>query len=354
MEINQGKVLVTGASGYIALHCIVGLLNKGYKVKGSLRNLNREREVRKSLGTNLKNENLDFCKLNLLNNEGWEEAASDCDYLFHIASPCCINEPKNEKEIIDPALEGTLRALKAAHKCKLKKVVLTSSIGAIAYGHNKSYCDHTDWTDISKNVGAYIKSKTIAEKAAWDFVNNQTEDSFTMTTINPGMVFGPLLGNDIEGISANLIKKLMTGKFPALPDIYFTVVDVRDVANLHIQSLTNKQSDHKRIIATSQKSIQFLEISLILRELGFNKSPKNLIPNQLINSMAMFNKNMKSTASMIKRGCYEADISETISIFDWKPIPIKKTLEDMTKSLIKIERTQHHNMTVEAITKKLD
>tara|TARA_B100000700_G_scaffold327956_1_gene444162 strand:- start:804 stop:1820 length:1017 start_codon:yes stop_codon:yes gene_type:complete len=333
MDNNQEKVLVTGASGYISLHCILGLLNKGYKVKGSLRNLNREDEVRKSLGENFKNENLEFCELNLLSDKGWEDAASDCDYLFHIASPCCIEEPKNENEIIKPALEGTLRALTAAHKSKIKKVVLTSSMGAIAYGHDKSYCDHTDWTDTSKNVGAYIKSKTIAEKAAWDFIEKQTEDSFTMTTIHPGMVFGPLLSNDIEGISASLIVKMITGKFPALPDIYFTVVDVRDVANLHIQSLTNKKSDHKRIIATSHEGISFLEISQILRELGFNKSPKTLIPSQVISSLAMFNRDMKNTASMIKRGCYGADLSETISVFGWEPVPFKKTLEDMTNTL---------------------
>ena len=333
MDINQEKVLVTGASGYIALHCILELLKKGYKVKGSLRNLNRESEVRESLGTNFNNEQLEFCKLNLLNDEGWEAAAADCNYLFHIASPCCIEEPKNEKELIDPALEGTLRALKAAHKSKVKKVILTSSMGSIAYGHNKSYCDHTDWTDTSKNVGAYIKSKTIAEKAAWNFVNNQNEISFTMTTIHPGMVFGPLLSSDKEGMSASLIIKMITGEFPALPDIYFTVVDVRDVAKLHVQSLTNKQSDQKRIIATSQKGIPFLEISEILRELGYHKSPKSLIPSQVINSLAIFNRDMKITSSMIKRGCYGADISETISIFDWDPIPFKKTLEDMTSSL---------------------
>ena len=154
MTVNQGKVLVTGASGYIALHCILELLNTGYKVKGSLRNLNREDEVRKSLGTELKNNSLEFCKLNLLDDEGWEDATSDCDYLLHIASPCLVEEPKNEKELITPALEGTLRALKAAHNSKVKKVVLTSSMGAIAYGHNKSYCDTNDWTDTSKEVGA--------------------------------------------------------------------------------------------------------------------------------------------------------------------------------------------------------
>jgi len=133
----------------------------------------------------------------------------------------------------------------------------------------------------------------------------------------------------------SLITKMITGKFPALPDIYFTVVDVRDVANLHVQSLINHQTDQKRIIATSNKGIPFLEISQILRELGFNKSPNSLVPTQLINSLAMFNRDMKNTSSMIKRGYYEADISETISLFNWNPIPFKKTLEDMTISLKK-------------------
>ena len=336
MKVSQGKVLVTGASGYVALHCILELLNNGFEVRGSLRDLNRVDEVRKSLGPTLNYNNLEFCKLNLLNDEGWDDAASDCDYLFHIASPCFVEEPTNENELIIPAVEGTLRALNAAHKSKVKKVVLTSSMGAIAYGHNKSYCNTNDWTDTSKDVGAYIKSKTIAEKAAWDFVDNQTDESFSMTTIHPGMVFGPLLSNDIEGISASLITKMITGKFPALPDIYFTVVDVRDVAKLHVQSLTNHHSDNKRIIATSQKSISFLEISKILRDIGFDKSPKSLVPTKVINSLAMFNRDMKSTSNMIKRGKYGADISETISIFDWEPTPLKKTLEDMTISLNKI------------------
>tara|TARA_Y100001968_G_scaffold17086_2_gene13590 strand:+ start:6341 stop:7357 length:1017 start_codon:yes stop_codon:yes gene_type:complete len=333
MDLNKEKVLVTGASGYIALHCISELLKEGYKVKASLRDLTREDEVRNSLGECLKKEELEFCKLNLLDDEGWEDAASTCDYLLHTASPCFIEEPKNENQLIEPALKGTLRALKAAQKSKLKKVVLTSSMGAMAYGHNKSTCVPTDWTDISKDVGAYIKSKTIAEKAAWDFVKSIPDISFTMTTIHPGMVFGPLLNNDIEGMSASLITKMISGKFPALPSIYFTVVDVRDIATLHVQSLKNKESNHKRIIATSQKGISFLEISNILRGLGFKKSPKNLIPTQIINCLAIFNKDMRITSSMIKRGCYGADISETISLYGWEPIPFEKTLEDMTSSI---------------------
>ena len=332
MKQNNSKVLVTGASGFIAQHCISELLKLGYKVKGSLRDLNREEEVRNSINSKYQRENIEFCKLDLLSDEGWDEAASGCEYLLHIASPFIIEEPRNEKTLIDPALEGTLRALKAAKKSNLKKVVLTSSMAAIAYGHNKSICNPGDWTDITKDVGAYIKSKTIAEKAAWDFVKKQSDNSFNLTTIHPGMVFGPLLSKDIDGASANLIIKMITGKFPAIPNVYFTVVDVRDVAKLHVQSLTNADSNNKRVIATSQEGISFLEISKILREMGFNKSPLNLIPDQVINSLAPFNKEMKSTAAMIRRGCYGTDIKETKSLFNWEPIKIKKALEDMTNS----------------------
>ncbi len=333
MDTNQEKVLVTGASGYIALHCISELLNNGYKVKGSLRDSGKENQVRTSLGSELAEDNLEFCNLDLLKDDGWDEAASDCDYLIHIASPFVIQEPKDENTLIEPALKGTLRALNAAKNKNIKKVVLTSSMASIAYGHDKEICTNSDWTDTSKYAGAYIKSKTIAEKAAWEFTENQSDKSFSLTTIHPGMVFGPLLNNDLEGASASLINNLITGKFPALPDLYFTVVDVRDIAKLHVQSLKNSGSDNKRIIATSSNSIAFLEISKILRELGFDKAPKNLIPNKVINSLAPFNKEMKSTALMIKRGSYKVDISETELLFNWDPVPLRKTLEDMTNSL---------------------
>ena len=149
------KVLVTGASGFIAIHCINELLNSGYAVKGSLRNMKREGEVRKSLEKHSKHHKLEFCKLDLLDDEGWNEAAFDCDYILHIASPFTIEEPKKESLLINPALKGTLRALNAAKNSpKVKKVTLTSSMAAIAYGHTKKLCSPDDWTDITKEVGA--------------------------------------------------------------------------------------------------------------------------------------------------------------------------------------------------------
>ena len=332
MENNE-KVLVTGASGYIALHCISELLDSGFKVKGSLRDLKRKDQVINSLKKDNSINNLEFCYLDLLSDDGWDEASSDCDYLIHIASPFTLQEPKNEKELIEPALEGTLRALKSAKNNGIKKVVLTSSMASIAYGHSKEIVNNKDWTEINKNVGSYIKSKTLAEKAAWDFIQNQSNKSLVLTTIHPGMVFGPLLSDDIEGASCSLINSLINGKFPAIPDLYFTVVDVRDVVKLHVQSLKKQASNNKRIIATSQNSISFLEISKLLRDIGYSKAPLNLIPNKVINSLAPFNKEMRSTANMINRGSYRVDISETKSLFNWEPIPLKKTLFDMTETL---------------------
>ncbi|ABM72758.1 Possible dihydroflavonol-4-reductase [Prochlorococcus marinus str. MIT 9515] len=319
------------------MHCIHELLKEGYIVKGSLRNMKRAEEVRKSLKIDSENHKLEFCKLDLLHDEGWDEAAFDCDYLLHVASPFTIAEPKRESLLINPALEGTIRALNASKKSsKVKKVVLTSSMAAIAYGHDKQLCTPQDWTDTTKNVGAYVKSKTIAEKAAWDFVHNDNDHSFSMTTINPGMVFGPLLSDDIDGASAELLSKMINGKFPALPDAYFTVVDVRDVAKLHVDSLRNNKSDNKRIIATSPQGINIMKISKILRKNGYTKTPQKFIPTKMINSLASFNKEMKSMANMVNRGSYGADISETISIFNWEPISLEKTLIDMGNSLKQI------------------
>tara|TARA_B100000963_G_scaffold242705_1_gene212464 strand:+ start:8076 stop:9086 length:1011 start_codon:yes stop_codon:yes gene_type:complete len=330
---TKKQVLVTGANGFIALHCISKLLDNGFKVKGSLKDLKKESLVRDALGTKLNRENFEICKLNLLEDQGWAEATSNCDYLLHIASPCVIKEPKHENEIIDPAVNGTLRAIKAAHKANVKKIVITSSIGSIIYGHNKNICDSKDWTDVSFSVGAYIKSKTLAEKAAWDYLDKLKRSKLSMTSINPGMVFGPILSNQINSTSASLILKMINGRFPALPNIYFSVVDVRDIAKLHVDSLTNDNSDHKRIIAASSKAIPFIEISKILRKLGYYKSTLKLVPDQLIKILSIFNKDMKTSFSMIKRGSYSLDLSETTLIYDWNPIPFDKTIKDMCLSL---------------------
>ena len=333
MQNHSKKVLVTGASGYIASHCIKVLLEKGFKVKGSVRDAKKMYIAKKPFDNYLYKDNLEFCELNLLSDKGWDSAVKDCDFLMHIASPCIIKEPKNESDIINPAVQGTLRALNFANDSNIKKVILTSSIGAMLYGNQKRHCKSSDWTNISEYVGSYIKSKTMAEKAAWNFFNSLSNPSFSFTTINPGMVFGPVINGNLEGASQNMVLDLIKGEYPVLPDIYFTFVDVRDLANIQVEALFKIESDNSRIIVTSEKSISFLDISRILKKIGFTKCPTKLIPSFLIRFLALFNKNMKVTSMMIKKGCYEVDISKTISIFNWDPTPLEKTLLDMAKTL---------------------
>ena len=326
------KVLVTGASGYIALHCISELLKKGYAVKGSLRNLDREEEVRSSIKKEVADDNLEFCKLNLLSDDGWQDAMHGCEYLLHMASPFITYEPKNEDDLIRPAKEGTLRALKFAKDAGVKKVVLTSSVAAIAYGHKKPICGPSDWSDINQNIGAYTKSKTIAERAAWDFINSQEKKNMTMTTIHPGLVLGPLLSNDIDGASADIMNKLITGQFPGNPNLNFTIVDVRDVALLHVKAISSDESNGKRCLTTSKDYLHMSKLSSILREGGYKKAPSKNIPNFIVKFLALFSSEMKGVARNLDRK-YEVDISETISLFNWKPIEIKKTILDMAASV---------------------
>ena len=330
------KVLITGASGYIALHCIVECLKSGYLVKASLRNTDREDEVRKAIRKEADDSNLEICKLDLLDDEGWEDAAWDCDYLLHTASPFITYEPKDENELIMPAKEGTLRALRAANKAGIKKIVLTSSIAAIAYGHEKNIVTEDDWTDTTQDVGAYTKSKTLAEKAAWDFIKSEENNSMVMTTIHPGFVFGPLLSNDTKGASADLMIRIMTGKFPAIPAIYFTVVDVRDIAMLHVKALKNKESDGRRLLTTSGEGYHMIKISKILNDDGFKKAPTSELPTLMLKLLAPFSAEMKNVLKNVKRGKYDADTSLATKLFDWKPIPLEKTVSEMGASLAQI------------------
>lgn len=326
------KVLVTGASGYIALHCISELLKKGYSVRGSLRNLDREQEVRSAIKKEVADDKLEFCKLNLLSDDGWEDAMLGCGYLLHMASPFVTYEPKNEDDLIRPAKEGTLRALKFAKDAGIKKVVLTSSVAAIAYGHEKPICGPGDWSDINQNIGAYNKSKTIAEQAAWSFINSQEQKNMTMTTIHPGLVLGPLLSNDIDGASADIMNKLITGQFPGNPNLNFTIVDVRDIALLHVKAISSDESNGKRCLTTSKDYLHMSKLSSILREGGYKKAPSKNIPNFIVKFLALFSSEMKGVARNLDRK-YKADISETISLFNWKPIEIKKTILDMAESV---------------------
>ena len=328
------KVLVTGASGFIAEHCIIELLKNGYSVKGSLRSMNREQEVRDAIKTGASDENLEFCKLDLLEDDGWEDAMWDCDYLMHVASPFVIEDPKDENELIKPAKEGTLRALNAAKKAGIKRVVLTSSVAAVNSHMMSGTSDHTTWTDVnSKYVTPYQKSKTIAEKAAWDFYNNQDSNNrIELAVINPGGVMGPQLGNDLGGASTQIVSQLISGKFPMIPALSFPFIDVRDVAILHLKAMTTPEADGKRFIAAHSEPTWMYQVAEVLSAAGYEKIKLKKAPSFMLKLIGLFDNKTKSLVPMLDK-YVPCDNSQTVKILNWKPMPWEQAFIEHAKSI---------------------
>ena len=328
------KVLVTGASGFIAEHCIIELLKNGYSVKGSLRSMNREQEVRDAVKTETDDTRLEFCKLDLLEDDGWEDAMWDCDYLMHVASPFVIEDPKDENELIKPAKEGTLRALNAAKKAGIKRVVLTSSVAAVNSHMMSGTSDHTTWTDInSKYVTPYQKSKTIAEKAAWDFYNNQdNSNKMELAVINPGGVMGPQLGNDLGGASTQIVSQLISGKFPMIPALSFPFIDVRDVAILHLKAMTTPDADGKRFIAAHSKPTWMYEVAEVLSAAGYEKIKLKKAPSFMLKLIGLFDNKTKSLVPMLDK-YVPCDNSQTVKVLNWEPMPWEQAFIEHAKSI---------------------
>ena len=328
------KVLVTGASGFIAEHCIIELLKNGYSVKGSLRSMNREQEVRDAVKTETDDTKLEFCKLDLLEDDGWEDAMWDCDYLMHVASPFVIEDPKDENELIKPAKEGTLRALNAAKKAGIKRVVLTSSVAAVNSHMMSGTSDHTTWTDInSKYVTPYQKSKTIAEKAAWDFYNNQdNSNKIELAVINPGGVMGPQLGNDLGGASTQIVSQLISGKFPMIPALSFPFIDVRDVAILHLKAMTTPDADGKRFIAAHSKPTWMYEVAEVLSAAGYEKIKLKKAPSFMLKLIGLFDNKTKSLVPMLDK-YVPCDNSQTVKVLNWEPMPWEQAFIEHAKSI---------------------
>ena len=328
------KVLVTGASGFIAEHCIIELLKNGYSVKGSLRTMNREQEVRDAVKTETDDTKLEFCKLDLLEDDGWEDAMWDCDYLMHVASPFVIEDPKDENELIKPAKEGTLRALNAAKKAGIKRVVLTSSVAAVNSHMMSGTSDHTTWTDInSKYVTPYQKSKTIAEKAAWDFYNNQdSNNKMELAVINPGGVMGPQLGNDLGGASTQIVSQLISGKFPMIPALSFPFIDVRDVAILHLKAMTTPEADGKRFIAAHSEPTWMYQVAEVLSAAGYEKIKLKKAPSFMLKLIGLFDNKTKSLVPMLDK-YVPCDNSQTVKILNWEPMPWEQAFIEHAKSI---------------------
>jgi nucleoside-diphosphate-sugar epimerase len=287
------EVLVTGGSGFIGSHAIVQLLNAGHRVRATVRDLKREPEVRAMLkqGGAEAGDRLSFFAADLQNDAGWAAAAAGCDYVLHVASPFPANVPKHEDELIVPAREGALRVLRASRDAGVKRVVLTSSFAAIGYGQRPQNApfDETNWSDITGNdITAYVKSKTLAERAAWDFIAREGR-ALELAVVNPVAVFGPVLGPDYS-TSVLLIQRLMSGAIPGSPQLRFGVVDVRDVADLHIRAMTHAAAKGERFLAVSGDFMLIQDIAKVLKnrmgEAG-KKVPTRQLPNWLVRIAAL-------------------------------------------------------------------
>ena len=327
-------VLVTGGTGFIGLHCLQQLLDKGYKVRTTLRSESRKQEVMEAMKKHSSNcENLEFFIADLLNDDGWKEAVEGSKYVLHVASPFFLGEPENEDVFIKPAVEGTLRVLKACADSDVQKVVLTSSFAAVGYGHprEKEVYTEEDWSSVDGEISPYAKSKTLAEKAAWDFVENLEESKkFELTVINPVAVTGPMLTSDI-GSSNDFLLKLISGSMPACPKIHMGYIDVRDVAKAHIFSMTEEKTNGERIIV-SENEMFFAEVGKTLNEAGFKKSPTKEMPNFLVKIMSLFVGELKTLLSALNR---KGDIDKTKakSFFNWDYISTEQSVTETAQQL---------------------
>ena len=293
------KVLVTGASGFIGLHCIAQLLQAGYQVRGSLRSRARESEIRNALSKVVNAENrLEICELDLLKDDGWDEAVSGCDYVMHVASPLLDREPKDQEEIIRPAHEGLMRAIKSSVRNKVKRFVMTSSFSAIGYGHVKDVFDESHWTDTTQKIGAYNKSKAIAEKAMWDYLDSlKDEEKIEAVAINPTLVIGASLSDDV-GTSNIFLQKMLDGSYPVVPKVHFGYVTVKDTAKAHVAAMTHPHASGKRFIL-AERCMWLYEVNKILRKHGYKKAPIRQAPNLLMKFLALFNNEASAIAGFV-------------------------------------------------------
>lgn len=336
---EKETVLVTGGSGFIASYCIISLLKNGYKVKASLRSLAKAELVKNMLkqGGLDSFEDLSFVEADLDNESSWIPAAEGCQYVIHVASPTPFTNATSEDDFVIPARNGVLYVLRAAKKAGVKRVVLTSAFGAIGYGTVKTtpYTEE-DWTVLNETVFPYQKSKTLSEKAAWDFIENEG-DGMELAVVNPTGVLGPILADDFSHSIQN-IKTMLNGGMKACPKIISGYVDVRDVADLHYKAMTLPQAKGQRFIATAG-DLSLLETANVLHNnLGERaaKVPTKELPNWLIKLLGNFNPKLKAVApylGMVKKASNE----KAIKMLGWKPRSAEEAVLATANSLFDLK-----------------
>ncbi|WDF57218.1 SDR family oxidoreductase [Mucilaginibacter sp. KACC 22063] len=318
--IKNIKVLVTGGSGFVGIHAIRQLLEQDYQVKTTVRSLSRKTEILQMLPASAQ---LELIEADLTKDDNWDEAVKGCTYVLHIASPIFLALPKDENEMIRPAVDGTLRVLKAARDAGVKRVVMTSNFGAVGYSHKDPQTPITEkeWTDPNeKGLSSYNKSKVMAERAAWDFIKREGGD-LELSVINPVGIFGPALGPDMSS-GFELVRGLIDGSMKAIPKLQLNIIDVRDVADLHIRAMTSPDAAGERFLALAGGKISLPEIAALLQTKMpaiSSKISKRVLPDWLVRIAGLFNPKAKAIGSML-RASRNVSNEKARRILNWEPI----------------------------------
>jgi dihydroflavonol-4-reductase len=335
------RVLVTGGTGFVGSHVIVQLLAAGYRVRTTVRNLSRADEVRSlaaasgASGTEL----IEVVAADLMSDEGWPEAVADCTYVLHVASPFPVSQPKDENELIVPAREGALRALRASRDAGVTRVVLTSSFAAVGYTPKATPGDYTeeDWTDPNTpGITPYVKSKTIAERAAWDFIEREG-NGLELAVVNPVGIFGPAFGPNLS-TSVELMRLMLTGGVPVIPPISTSIVDVRDVASLHLLAMTDPKAAGERFLAVAGPPMTFAELSELLRaHLGAAaaKLPTRTISPRMVRFLAVFIPRVRDLVPQLGQA-KGASHEKATKLLGWTPLSVQEAVTSSADSLVKL------------------
>jgi nucleoside-diphosphate-sugar epimerase len=337
----MSKVLVTGGSGFIGSHSILQLLDAGHQVRATVRDLGREGQVRAMLrqGGIEAGSRLSFVAADLTRDAGWTEAVSGCEFVLHVASPFPASLPKHEDELIVPAREGVLRVLKAARDAGVKRVVMTSSFAAIGYGETpqSGLFDETSWTNPNaEGVSPYVKSKTLAERAAWDFIAREGR-GLELSAVNPVAVFGPVLGQDYA-TSILLVQRLMDGAMPGVPRLRFGAVDVRDVVDLHIRAMTNQAAAGERFLAVAGDFLWMVEIARVLKErmgAAAKRVPTRQLPNWVVRLAALRDPAVKQFIPELGKS-KNATSEKAMRVLGWAPRSREDAITATAESMLRL------------------
>ncbi|MRX44542.1 SDR family oxidoreductase [Agromyces kandeliae] len=321
--MDEGPILVTGGTGFVGVSCIIRLLADGARVRTTVRDLARADELRALVrlgGTDP--DGIEVVAADLLDDAGWPAAVDGVTHVLHVASPFPVRQPKDEDELIAPAREGVLRVLRAARDAGVRRVVQTSSFAAIGYGRPNPGRPYTeeDWTDPDgPGVTPYIRSKTLAERAAWEFVDREG-GGLELATVNPVGIFGPAIGTDLS-TSLELLRQLLDGDYPVVPNGSASAVDVRDVAELHVLAMRHPDAAGERFLAVSGDAITYLDLSRFLRDrLGerARRAPTRVIPDWVVKAGAPFSRDLRQMASELgRRG--DASHEKATRMLGWTP-----------------------------------